>query len=133
LIANLRFRTHGDSAKYQFVLACDAWLQWLTNKCLRFCDKNLLNLAKTLVQLHVQRPAVQGQGPIGLVIRIDEGGRSMADSLAKALAGHPWGRLMRIARCVVRLRGGSGRCEQWIKIKGPVAPAVRRGAEEQWH
>jgi ATP-dependent DNA ligase len=26
----------------------------------------------------------------------------------------------------------SGRSQQWLKIKNPAAPAVRRGAEEDW-
>ncbi len=27
----------------------------------------------------------------------------------------------------------SGRSKQWVKVKNPAAPAVRREAEEEWH
>jgi bifunctional non-homologous end joining protein LigD len=31
-----------------------------------------------------------------------------------------------------RYRRGPGRCSDWIKVKNPAAPAVRREAEEDW-
>jgi bifunctional non-homologous end joining protein LigD len=31
-----------------------------------------------------------------------------------------------------RYRPGPKKCDNWIKVKNPAAPAVRREAEEEW-